>query len=672
MACVSAELSIFVGDIVCLMKRFLPLFLFLFCLFPWRISAQLNKESFLYRSSDLLMDKDYRGAIGLLNVLLTSDSTLYDGYLMRGIAKYNQGDVIGAESDFSAAIRHHQAFTTALLYRGIARSRQNRFDEALADFDQAIALRPNQPEAFFSRGVAYMMSQQVDKAIGDFNAYLKQEPKSVEAYLNRGSCNLYRADTAAAYADYTRAIRTNIYDPRGYFRRGSLYSLQGDYDHALADLDQSIELDSALIPAWFNRALIYANTNRPLQAIDDFSHVVALDSTVSVAWFNRALLRTQIGDYNKALSDYDRVARLSPSNVLVFYNRAALQVELGNLMAAIDDYGRAIELYPDFANAYMNRSQLRHMLNDIPGAKADYRVGQQKVADYFAQVRVDPESFADTSRRFDAILSFDYEEKGFAPEESDYTAIRLMPMFRFTLCRAEETDASSRLYRYAPPRENEFRLRAGIAGLTMAPSGNLPGDSVSIRDGEAERTLAGDKSWRAYLGRSVTQSMLGQYTHAAANLSAAIERQPDNPFLYLNRAVVQAEMIDFIASIESGAQGIIASGESAGQLNNTFTHTYNYDRVLADLDRTIELYPEYAYAYYNRANVRCVTGQTTEAIADYTRAIELYPLFGEAYYNRGLVMIYLKETSKGAYDLSKAGELGIEQAYELLEIYLNP
>jgi tetratricopeptide (TPR) repeat protein len=60
-----------------------------------------------------------------------------------------------------------------------------------------------------------------------------------------------------------------------------------------------------------------------------------------------------------------------------------------------------------------------------------------------------------------------------------------------------------------------------------------------------------------------------------------------------------------------------------------------------------------------------------EAFDDYTRAIDLNPHFAEAYYNRGLVQIYMKDTRKGYLDISKAGELGITQAYDLINRY-NP
>ncbi|MBQ5836270.1 MAG: tetratricopeptide repeat protein, partial [Alistipes sp.] len=70
-------------------------------------------------------------------------------------------------------------------------------------------------------------------------------------------------------------------------------------------------------------------------------------------------------------------------------------------------------------------------------------------------------------------------------------------------------------------------------------------------------------------------------------------------------------------------------------------------------------------------NLLALSGQLPEAFDDYTKAIELNPNFAEAYYNRGLIQIYMKDTHKGCLDISKAGELGIEEAYEVLRAYSN-
>ena len=240
---------------------------------------------------------------------------------------------------------------------------------------------------------------------------------------------------------------------------------QKRYDDALADFNKSIECDSNYLPSYFNRALVYSNLNRPVQAIEDFGRVLEIDSTSSLTYFNRAILRTQIGDYNRALDDYDKVAFYAPNNVLLYYNRAGLYRQLGDIQAAIDDYTRAIELYPDFANAYLGRSALRYLLNDMQGSKSDKKIADKKIAEYRSKLNDSTFSaYADTSKRFNQLLSFDAHMGGeegaqrIAPTSSD---IALLPLFKFSLVqpdtavvhrRVPQTDRES-LYEVSQSRQ---------------------------------------------------------------------------------------------------------------------------------------------------------------------------------------------------------------------------
>jgi tetratricopeptide (TPR) repeat protein len=126
-------------------------------------------------------------------------------------------------------------------------------------------------------------------------------------------------------------------------------------------------------------------------------------------------------------------------------------------------------------------------------------------------------------------------------------------------------------------------------------------------------------------------------------------------------------MIDFISSIDNSYQTITLDSDPAKRLHNNGARTYNYDEAIEDINKAIKLYPDFAEAYYNRANLMAISGKLPEAYDDYTRAIELEPNMGEAYYNRGLVQIFMKDTRKGCMDLSKAGELGILSAYDILK-----
>ena len=637
--------------------------------------AQYDRDYFYYVGRSFMIDNNFEDAIRTLNILLRFDDDAYEGYFLRGIAKYNLDDLLGAEADFTTAIEKNPVFTTAFTYRAITRSRLGNYDDALSDFAEAIELRPDLPNAYYSRGVTRLLNQQFREAIDDFDKFIRQENKVSDAYLNRGVCYLYLKDTTQAYADFETAIRTNRENPMSYNRRGELEMKQQRYKEAEADFDMAIRCDSNYLLSYFNRAIVYSSTNRPMQSLADFDRVLQLDSTNSLTYFNRAIVRSQIGDYNRALEDYDKVAFYSPENVLVYYNRAGIQAQLGNIESAVEDYSKAIELYPDFANAYLNRSRLRYLLKDESGSRRDRDIAQRKIAEYKTRLSDSTYSiYADTTHRFDRLLSFDANVAGstfgrIASKSAD-NRLALLPLFRFTL-RTPDSLSTVTAGRYHSQREADFRRRIDNRYLTLtARESNVPADSLVMLDKRYARELMAEPaSWELLFQRGITQTLIKQYTNAVGTFTSAIDQYPANPFLYLNRSTTRAEMIDFISSIDNSYQRITIDSDPANRLNNNSKRTYSYDEAVADLNKAIKLFPDLAYSYYNRANLRALSGSLPEAFEDYTKAIELNPNFAEAYYNRGIIQIFMKDTRKGCLDISKAGELGIVEAYEVLKRY---
>ncbi|MBQ1885808.1 MAG: tetratricopeptide repeat protein, partial [Bacteroidales bacterium] len=84
---------------------------------PVNLFAQYDIDQFFLRGRQLLIDGKYSSAIDNFNTLARIDSTLYDAYFFRGIAKYNLGDFIGAERDFDKSLSLNPLYTPAYHYR---------------------------------------------------------------------------------------------------------------------------------------------------------------------------------------------------------------------------------------------------------------------------------------------------------------------------------------------------------------------------------------------------------------------------------------------------------------------------------------------------------------------------------------------------------------------------
>lgn len=671
------------------MKTLKKLFLVLVLLFTGvAANAQYDIDQFFARGRQMLIDGKYSLAIENFNILARLDSTLYDAYFFRGIAKYNLGDFIGAEKDFNTTLRLNPIYTPAYHYRAITLSRTGKYDKALEDLAEAVDLRPSYTGLYFSRGVTYFLSQQFEKAVKDFNRFIKAEPREADAYLNRGACYLYLGDTTKALNDYNKAIRINTFDPEGYVRRSRIYAMQENFDDALADLDKAIGLDTTNTFAFFNRALIRYDKQQINGALEDLNTVLEQEPGNALTLYNRAIIRAQIGDYNNALDDYDRVIAVNPNNVLAYFNRAGVFMEMGRYRDAMDDYSKAINLYPDFAKAYMNRSYAKNQLGQFNSARKDAEIAQAKIREYQQRTgdSLGRAAFADTTKKYDRLLALDadFAQKDFDDELLQHrdVDIRLKPLFKFNVAEPDKVRmALERKY------END-KVEKFIAAVALPVELNSNKDGVKLNTamyedkiGKAlvalrEKEMRGEaieqaELARLYFAEAVIDGEDNRYNAALAHYDAAIKNEQDQTFYYINRGALQAEMIDFISSMENNVQILTLdnTGTARARVKERNAMSYDYTPAIHDMTKAAKLMPELPFTYYNLGNLYCLSNDLPEAINQYTRALEIYPALKEAYFNRGLVLIFLKDKEKGCIDLSKAGELGVQDAYSVIKKY---
>jgi tetratricopeptide (TPR) repeat protein len=79
------------------------------------------------------------------------------------------------------------------------------------------------------------------------------------------------------------------------------------------------------------------------------------------------------------------------------------------------------------------------------------------------------------------------------------------------------------------------------------------------------------------------------------------------------------------------------------------------------------VYAETAEEYFQQGLAHDQQGNLPQAISDYTKAIEINPNLADAYNNRAIAYYYDKEYDKSWADVHKAEELGYAVKPEFLE-----
>ena len=672
-------------------KKFLLSIAILLFLSPGAF-AQYDKDVFSLRGRLALQDGKYTQAIEHFNILARLDTTDYWCFFFRGIAKFNLGDVRGAKQDFNTAVRLNPIFTNGYHYRAITESRTGEYDKAFADFDKAIELRPGVVGIYYSRGVTNFLAQRFPEAVADFDRYIRREPKDPSAYLNRGATYLFLGDTLKAMTDYNKAIKLDRFEPECYIRRGRVYAAQGHFTDAVKDMTRAIDLDSTNTFAYFNRALMYYELHDYNSAMRDLGRVLKDEPGNALTLYNRSLIYAQVGDYSSALEDMDRVININPGNVLAYYNRAAFFLQMGRYRDALSDYNRAIELYPDFAKAYLNRSYVENLLGMNKQSKEDYRTAQRKVGEYRAKNAAGEASFADTTRKYNSLLALDAEfaKKDFDNELLQHRDIdiRLRPLYKFSLAAKREQPGTSLSRRYENPLVDRFTDAVPVP-VVVSNNDSLQTiklvrslSSVLSGDGSSGAGTVNLTPAQTFFIRGIYDVQEKKFSSALTWFDKAVEAADNEAdkdayaryykaFYLMNRGVLRAEMIDFIASLEGNVQTLSMdeNGSTRARVSDRVARTYDYSEALEDIREAISLVPDMPQLYFNLGNLLCLSGEMVSSIESYSTAIGIYPAMGDAYFNRGLVLIYLKDKEKGCIDLSRAGELGVGDAYSVIDKY---
>jgi tetratricopeptide (TPR) repeat protein len=107
------------------------------------------------------------------------------------------------------------------------------------------------------------------------------------------------------------------------------------------------------------------------------------------------------------------------------------------------------------------------------------------------------------------------------------------------------------------------------------------------------------------------------------------------------------------------------------QKGKKFYESEDYVSSINELNQSIANNPMSDSAYYLRASGKYMLSDFSGAIIDYDKSLDINPENAEAFYFRGISKGLTKNKNGACLDLSKAGELGYEEAYNIIKKYCN-
>ena len=374
------------------------------------------------------------------------------------------------------------------------------------------------------------------------------------------------------------------------------------------------------------------------------------------------------------------------------YQRALINQKLGNHTSTISDMSKVIEHYPNFAPAYYARANSYNVLQNKNGAYRDMQAiirieeankkrGNNQSNKTEDEIDTNAKTTQNQSKISDWAKLFEMSETEESTENrfKDNTIrgaiqnrfVEAKPQSDFVLSPyKKDKDVASNNYFFAPlnnlNRELKNELTLYMVNIEVPLTDALINYLFRNIDVVSGKIARDPNDFYSYFVRAIHYSLVQDFDNAIKDFSSAIQLKND-ALAYFCRAELRKKQLEVsVANIKTEEDKNKATSLAIDKMLSV-----DYEMVLRDYDKAIELSAEFVFAHYNRANILIQLKDYNAAIAYYTNAIRINTNFAEAYFNRGLTYIYLRDTDRGIADLSKAGELGIYDAYNLIKKVTN-
>lgn len=652
--------------------------LFLLLLFTLSAAGQMNTDRLTAIGRNALYFSDYVLSIQYFNQVIKLKPYLTEPYIYRAIAKIELGDYEGAERDCTTAIDNNPFLPGAFYTRGFVRMRQEKFELAEQDFTQALQFSPDNRTYILLRADVRSSQKKYDQALTDINYLINREPKTASFHFEKGTISLAMNDTLQALQCFSSAIDYDSQNPANYSARGLINSMLDNEDDALLDLTKAINLGSKWAGDYINRGILLYRKHNYRGALADYDKAVSLAPQDPACYYNRGLLREEVGDLNNALEDFNEAISLDAEKTEMLYQRGVVLLQLQQWQEAVNDFDTLISHYPYFLPSYYLAAQAKTALND-PKAAYQYQQTahqleenkeeiqrQQKVntdvqlAQSQPQKRNRRKEFSQSAaqNKDDDFDDNRYQSESRGSVQKRYADVVNEPNIALSYYAQNQSLRRTHYFHFIVDQLNQSHTLPSPLQFTPWEV-TLTADMVSSHFEAIDRLSnridkSQDKTASSlYLSRAIEFAIVGDYSSAIEDLNRCLLAMSDanqKAILYFLRANWRYKLLEY--------------QRTTGELREE--SKLDFELIMRDYDQVILLCPDFAFAYYNKANILCTQKDFAAAIQYYTAAISSDADFAEAYFNRGLTYIFTDQTAEGLADLSKAGELGIYQAYNLI------
>ncbi len=582
-------------------------------------------EPWFYRGLAKFYLDDFEGAEDDVTHAIELNPYISNMYELRGLARIRTKKFSEAISDYDHSLAINPHNQSAWYNRALCRVETKDYGRAQLDLDTITAKWKNFAGAYSMKAEVFLMQNDTTSAVQWLDRSIKIDPYDAATWTMKAMISLARSEWKDADEALTKAIHLKPKNVNNYVNRALARYNTNNLRGAMADYDMAIDLAPDNFLAHYNRGLLRMQLGDDNRAITDFDYVLHIEPHNVLAIFNRALLLDRTGNLHAAIRDYSDVISQFPNFWTGLSRRAACYRRLGMTAKAEADEFRIM------------KAQMDKHLGIQPRWSSNKRREVRKRSD------IDPEKYNRMVVADENTAGHEYKNAYRGRVQNRKTAVSPMPMYHLSLMPYDNGVASyqafsAQLERFNMDNKaahlfvncNPRPLDANTSQHYFARIDSLTTLIDACRDMHRMPALL--------LQRAVAESVTQNYDAALADLDICHSLDSTSVLVLWQRAYCQTMMNDFDASHGNATElkqaMVVDDITHAIELDpqnqylyynraNAYIENADYRLAIDDYTCAIDIDHRLAEAYFNRGLARIRLGQRQEGIADLSKAGEL-------------------------------------------------
>ncbi|HET6979199.1 MAG TPA: tetratricopeptide repeat protein [Pyrinomonadaceae bacterium] len=554
---------------------------------------------------------------------------------------------------------------------GLARAFEGleRFPEMLTELQKTVQIDPNNLDARIKLGNYYLAgSRGRTDVIGESERLAKEilqkDPNNIEGHILLGSVLFAQNQKDEAFKELNRAVELDPNRVESYLSLARFHIVNTELDKAEALFKKAISINNNSPAAHTEYGKFLAQSNRSTEAEAELRKGVEVGPTDRNARFVLSSYYLVNRQYDKAEESYKALAALQAE-------KPEGQAVLADFYATVGRTDEAIKIFQDILSKAPDYTQGRYRLGEILLAKGDIQGATAQVEEVLKKDQHDRQALllrarmrAQSGQADGMKNAIEDLQSVLQQEPNSRPALYFLAQYNFSLGKIDEArvfaaDLEKNYPEYLPAKlmQLQLNLAGGDQKGTVAQAADLLARlDKTAPDRESSAQLLAEIREKTLLTRGAAQLQLNNGAEARKDFEAARGVNPNDAVVYNSLALAslaENKPADAVSSFETALKYDGTNFDALNGLITLYGRTGEIDKGLARIDQALASFPNNASLHYLKAQAFGIQKNAPSAEAELNKALELDPNYLPAYSSLGALYIRTNQQDRAIGEYRK-------------------